>query len=90
MKNKKNTNSSFQKRANRIAMLQIFGIFTGISYWLFSIFFLTEPLFSAKTDAILMLWVFPVIGAIIVIISGVLTVKENEKYDKVKKFLDSE
>jgi len=67
--------------------MQVLGMFLSMFYWIFRTWIYRGPFLdlSAKTEFILMIWIFPVIGIMFLIYGGVLTVSSNTKYDNLKK-----
>lgn len=78
--------TGLRKEANRAGLIQLLGIFFAIFYWIFRTWIYRGPLFdfSAKTDVILMLGVFPAIGIAFLIYGSVLTISSNKKYEELR------
>lgn len=79
--------TGIRRLANKAALMQILGVFFGVSYWIFRTWIYGGPFLnlSAKTEVILSIWVFPAIGIMFLIYGGILAISSNTKYDNLKK-----
>ena len=79
--------SGVRKSANIGAFLYLFGVFIAFSYWIFRTWIYRGPFFdlTAKTEVIFMIWIFPGIGLVIMIISHILLGASSSKYNNLQK-----